>query len=145
MSDMVRTLPNAEIGRMLKRHGLRVTPQRVAICGHLLARHRHVTPQELHEVLKARFPSLSPNTVYLTLSQLESVGLVRRLHVEGQSVFDSNTHAHDHAYCERCGRLEDLPPAKAPKPPPAVGAWRIDRTSRTLSGLCPACREAGAA
>jgi Fur family peroxide stress response transcriptional regulator len=145
MALMGRSTPNAEIGRLLKRHGLRVTPQRVAICGQLLARHRHVTPQELHEALKGRFPSLSPNTVYLTLSQLESVGLVRRLHVEGQSVFDSNTGPHDHAYCERCGRLEDLPPEQPPGPPPAVGDWRIERASRTLSGLCPACRQAGAA
>lgn len=130
-----------EIAGLLKEHGLRVTPQRVAICALLLDRHCHYTPHQVHEALKRRFPSLSPNTVYLTLAQLEAAGLVQRVHVEGQSVFDSNTRVHDHLYCQRCGLLADVPSAaKAPKAPPQAAGWKVDHASRTLFGLCPACR-----
>jgi Fur family peroxide stress response transcriptional regulator len=132
---------NQDIGRLLKARGLRVTPQRVAICGRLLERHGHFTPHQLHDSLRDQFPSLSPNTVYLTLSQLESVGLVRRVHIGGHSVFDSNTGVHDHLCCDRCGRVQDLAPRRGrAAAPPEAGAWRIDHASRTFFGLCPACR-----
>jgi Fe2+ or Zn2+ uptake regulation protein len=142
---MERAVRNTDIGRLLKEHGLRVTPQRVAICGKLLERHGHFTPHQLHDSLRARFPSLSPNTVYLTLSQLESVGLVRRVHIAGQSVFDSNTGTHDHLYCEACGRVRDLPAGRG-RPPHPAGAddWRVTRAARTYFGLCPDCQAAGA-
>jgi Fur family peroxide stress response transcriptional regulator len=134
----------AEIGRLLRERGLRVTPQRVAICGRLLERHDHFTPHQLHEALRSQFPSLSPNTVYLTLSQLESVGLVRRVHIAGHSVFDSNTGVHDHLHCECCGRVQDLPPRRGRPPRPGgAGAWRIERASHTFFGLCPDCRRKG--
>jgi len=133
-----------EVAGLLKEHGLRVTPQRVAISALLLDRHAHYTPHEVHEALRRRFPSLSPNTVYLTLAQLEAAGLVQRVHVEGQSVFDSNTRVHDHLYCQGCGLLADVPSAAAPaKAPPQAAQWRIDHASRTLFGLCPACRGRG--
>jgi Fur family peroxide stress response transcriptional regulator len=133
-----------EVADLLRAHGLRVTPQRVAICALLLDRHCHYTPHEVHEALKRRFPSLSPNTVYLTLAQLESAGLVQRVHVEGQAVFDSNTKVHDHLYCQDCGLLADVPAvAAAPKAPPQAARWHIDHASRTLFGLCPACHARG--
>lgn len=130
-----------EAGRLLREHGLRVTPQRAAICALLVDRHAHYTPHQVHAALKPRFPSLSPNTVYLTLAQLEAAGLVQRIHMGGHTVFDSNTGAHDHLCCRRCGLLADVSAATArPKPPPQAAAWRIERASRTLFGLCPACR-----
>jgi Fur family transcriptional regulator, peroxide stress response regulator len=143
---MAHASGQSEIAGLLREHGLRVTPQRVAICALLLDRHHHYTPHQVHEALRRRFPSLSPNTVYLTLDQLEAAGLVQRVHVEGQSVFDSNTRVHDHLYCQRCGLLADVPAAAAPpKAPPQPAGWRVDHASRTLFGLCPACRGKGAA
>jgi Fur family transcriptional regulator, peroxide stress response regulator len=133
-----------EVADLLRAHGLRVTPQRVAICALLLDHHGHFIPHQVHETLRRRFPSLSPNTVYLTLAQLESAGLVQRVHVEGRTVFDSNTRVHDHLYCQGCGLLADVPSvAAAPKAPPQAASWRIDHASRTLFGLCPACRAQG--
>jgi Fe2+ or Zn2+ uptake regulation protein len=141
---MAQKSAQGEVAWLLKEHGMRVTPQRVAICALLLDRHCHYTPHQVHEALRRRFPSLSPNTVYLTLAQLEAAGLLQRVHVEGQSVFDSNTHVHDHLYCQRCGLLADVPSAAAaPKAPPQATGWKVDHASRTLFGLCPACRKKG--
>ncbi|MBI5136495.1 MAG: transcriptional repressor [Nitrospirae bacterium] len=130
---------NTGAATLLRAHGLRVTPQRLAICGRLLTRHRHATPQQLFEELTGAFPSLSPNTVYLTLSQLETAGLVRRLHVGGQVVFDSNTTRHDHLYCRHCRRVTDWVAQGADLPPPRVAGWTIDAQSRILAGTCPDC------
>ena len=138
------TRPNA-LGDKLRRFGLRATPQRVAIAELLFAGNMHITAQELHAKLKGRFPSLSPNTVYLTLAQFEERGLLRRLHVQGTAVFDSNTSAHDHAYCRRCGRLADLPLLAQEVPPARLAGWRVEGENRIWYGLCPDCTSAQSA
>jgi len=127
---------------VLHQHGLRVTPQRLAIADRLLAEARHAVPQELYEDLRERFPSMSLNTVYMTLSQFEENGLLRRFYVDGRAVFDSNTVPHDHACCRSCGVLIDLPQRDDVAVPSALpSGWRIEGYSRLWSGLCPACSE----
>jgi Fur family peroxide stress response transcriptional regulator len=125
---------------LLHDHGLRVTPQRLAIAEQLLAEARHVVPQEVYEGLKARFPSMSLNTVYMTLSQFEESGLLQRIYVDGRAVFDSNTMPHDHAFCRNCGALADLPQLDETEVPAGVpSGWKVEGYSRLWSGLCPAC------
>lgn len=123
----------------LRHFGLRATPQRLAIAEELFTGCVHTSAQELYAKLKGKFPSLSPNTVYLTLAQFEERGLLRRLHVDGNTVFDSNTKAHDHAYCRGCGRLADLPLLAQETPPERLAGWRVEGENRIWFGLCPAC------
>lgn len=127
---------------LLRDHGLRATPQRLAIAEQLLAKARHAVPQELYEGLKARFPSMSLNTVYMTLSQFEESGLLRRFYIDGRAVFDSNTMPHDHAFCRNCGALVDLPQDDQTEVFSGVpSGWQVEGYSRLWSGLCPACRK----
>ncbi len=143
MNQTPRHTTPTDVTAMLRERGLRVTPQRLAICGRLLSENRHVTPQQLHDELIEAFPSLSPNTVYLTLSQLEEAGLVRRLNLGTQVVFDSNTAPHDHLSCDHCGALTDLDTLSPPAPPEELTGWLISRESRTFHGTCPRCRKQG--
>ena len=124
---------------LLHTHGLRATPQRVAICQRLLQQHCHFTAQNLYEELLPQFPTISTNTIYMALTQLESLGLVRRFYMEGNAVYDSNTATHDHAHCRKCGLLIDLTPAENQQIPRYVNDWFIEWGTR-LSGLCPRCK-----
>lgn len=129
---------------LLHDHGLRATPQRLAIAGQLLAEARHVMPQELYDGLKTQFPSMSLNTVYMTLSQFEESGLLQRFYVDGRAVFDSNTVPHDHAFCRNCGTLADLPQRDdAALSASDLPGWKVEGASRLWSGLCPDCRKSG--
>jgi len=124
---------------LLREHGLRATPQRLAVAELLFKEPTHETAQSLHESLKDHFPSMSHNTVYLTLSHFEAAGLVRRLHVDGKAVFDSNTLQHDHAYCRNCNNLIDVP-ADSPNASPAIlSGWNISQQTQLYSGICPDC------
>ena len=131
-----------ELQALLRLHGLRVTPQRLAIAEVLFAGSMHITAQVLYSKLKGRFPSLSANTVYLTLSQFEERGLLRRLYVDGNTIFDSNTQMHDHACCSHCGKIMDLPSAGRSDAPGELDGWRVVGQSRLWTGLCPDCIEA---
>ncbi len=125
----------------LREHGLRITPQRLAVAELMLAEPVHLSPQQVYEQLRSRLPSLSPNTIYLTLDHFEKAGLLRRIHVGGRTVFDSRTERHDHACCRRCGLIQDLPASSVEHAPLTIRRWRIDAESRVFSGLCPACLE----
>lgn len=133
-----------EVPELLRSHGLRATPQRIAVAELLCKTPTHVTPQQAFDALKPRFPSISQNTIYLTLAHFETSGLLRRLFVEGKTVFDSNLHKHDHAYCRNCGELVDLQVMALEEKPRPINGWKIEGESRVWIGLCPACAKAEA-
>ncbi len=130
---------DTEISTLLNNNGMRATPQRIAICKQFLLEKCHRTPNELHEELCQRFPTISPNTVYLTLSQLESSGLLRRFYVDGQAIYDSNTETHDHIYCRVCKLLLDVDTNTDDHTPKCKEEWSIEWGTRVWSGVCPQC------
>jgi Fur family iron response transcriptional regulator len=90
--------------------GLRPTRQRLALAALLFGSgDRHVCAEDLHaEALAAQVP-VSLATVYNTLNQFKSAGLIRELAIEGdRSYFDTNTSNHFHYYHEAEGRIVDL-------------------------------------
>lgn len=127
----------------LKRAGLKLTPQRMAIVRELADDGSHPTAQELFERLKPVFPTMSFATVYNTLDALAKLRLVGSLRLGSAVRFDPNTAPHHHAVCDACGAVVDLPAA----PPSPSLKKSIEETSgfevrveeRTYRGLCGRC------
>ena len=95
----------------LKEAGLRPTRQRLGL-GRLLFDNgdRHVTAEQLHEEAETAGLRVSLATVYNTLNQFTSAGLLREVVVEsGRSYFDTNTAEHHHFFFEGSGKLQDIP------------------------------------
>jgi len=132
-------MKNNEIRDLLKQHGLRATPQKMAIAKLLLTEDCHCTPQSLFEELKTSFPSISPNTVYLTLGQFEELGILERIHVGGMTVYDSNTTDHNHAFCTQCGLIMDIEHTNAKCSPTALNNWNIKGERSIWYGMCDNC------
>ena len=63
----------------LREAGLRVTAPRVAVLEELERNRSHPNPIEVHRLLRARHPSLSLSTVYLTVETFANAGLLRRM------------------------------------------------------------------
>jgi len=126
---------------ILRAHGMRITPQRMAVAQLLLAEPVHMAPQKVYEVLRQGMPSLSPNTIYLTLEQFEQAGLLKRIFIDGKSVYDSKTDRHDHACCRSCGDIRNLPASSVESTPLTLKRWQIESESRVWSGVCPACAD----
>lgn len=95
---------------ILRMAGMRPTRQRLDLADRLIGRDRHVTAEELYVEAAAGGHELSLATVYNTLRQFQSSGLVRELAFEGmRSVFDTDTSRHHHFYLTEESRIIDIP------------------------------------
>lgn len=128
----------------LKRAGLKLTPQRIAIVREIADDVTHPTAQALFERLRPVFPTMSFATVYNTLDTLVDRGLTGTLdtgHGARAVRFDPNTQPHHHAVCDCCGTVVDValeatPPADAM---PAITGFCVLREERIYRGLCMRC------
>lgn len=120
----------------LKRAGLKLTPQRMAIVRELSGDLTHPTAQDLFERLRPAFPTMSFATVYNTLDALAAHGLLRSIRLGTAVRFDPNTTSHHHAVCDACGVIVDLP---AEPPPRNAHGFRVRTEERTYRGLCSRC------
>jgi Fur family peroxide stress response transcriptional regulator len=92
-----------------RRHGVRVTPQRLAVYRVLAEDTRHPTADSVYARLHGNMPGLSLATVYRILESLEKEGFVRRVSTtDGIGRFDANMAPHQHLVCRSCGRITDF-------------------------------------
>ncbi|MGI9487722.1 MAG: iron response transcriptional regulator IrrA [Geminicoccaceae bacterium] len=117
----------------LKTANLRPTRQRLALAKLLLENeHRHITAEELFHEARAAGIMVSLATVYNTLHQFTSAGLLREVVVDmGQSYFDTNTSHHHHFFDEVTGKLSDIPDdhveiSRLPTPPSGQEIDRVE-------------------
>jgi Fur family iron response transcriptional regulator len=117
----------------LKTAGLRPTRQRLALAKLLFDQgDRHVTAEQLHGEAMAADVRVSLATIYNSLHQFTSAGLLREVVVSpGRSYFDTNVEDHHHFFYEDKGRLEDIPGDQVswrhlPEPPDGQRIARVD-------------------
>jgi Fur family peroxide stress response transcriptional regulator len=136
---MNHNLSSQDTQTLLRNRGMKATPQRLAIAELLLTKPTHTTAQQLCEQLKPNFPSISQNTVYLTLASFEASGLLRRFCADGKMIFDSNLTPHHHGLCRKCGVIEDVPEKQKIAHPDELQHWQLEQDTLTWTGLCPNC------
>lgn len=97
-----------EIRTALRAHGLRVTPQRLAVFAALRALGRHATAEEVLDRVHGTVPGVSLPTVYAGLELLADLGLASRVHAGRAVRFDPRSDPHHHFVCDDCGAVADL-------------------------------------
>jgi Fur family peroxide stress response transcriptional regulator len=130
----------------LRKRGLRITPQRIALVEAFASDSSHPTAQELFERLRPAFPSMSFATVYNTLDALAQAGLSSTLHLGGAARFDPNTTPHHHAVCDACGAAFDVPAhslapndSSASRVHKVAPGFVVRRVEQTYRGMCASC------
>ena len=134
----------------LKRAGLKLTPQRIAIVRLFARDDSHPTAQDLFERLRTSFPSMSFATVYNTLDTLARAGLAGIVRLPGRrgdaARFDPNTAPHHHAVCDGCGAVLDIGAGTLSPTRAAVRRLRrvapgfsVRAVERVYRGLCSRC------
>ena len=109
--DVLTTEQIDRLSGKLRAAGLRSTRPRLALA-HLLfgAGNRHVTAETLHEEARNAGLSVSQATIYNTLNQFLSAGLLSEVIVDhARSYFDTNVTEHHHFFIEDEARLIDIP------------------------------------
>lgn len=130
----------------LQQAGMRITPQRVAICELLAHSHDHPTAAMIYEELKPRFSSLSLATVYNTLDALVQLGVVNVLgHAGDDKVhYDADTEPHVNLACISCSRIIDIPSdhvTHLDAEITAASGYKLLGARVLYYGLCPTCQK----
>lgn len=129
----------------LRASGLRLTPQRVAICEVLATSRSHPTAYEIYRRLRRRFPTMSLATVYKTLDALVRLGLVSALGDAGDGMvhYDGDTEPHINLVCLSCHRVQDLEGVDVRALHQRVAArsgYALQGARLVYYGLCPDCQ-----
>jgi Fur family transcriptional regulator, peroxide stress response regulator len=130
----------------LKEAGMRLTPQRIAICRLLSESRDHPTASKIHQQLQAQYPSLSLMTVYNTLNTLVHLGVVNVLgHAGDDNVhYDGDTSPHINLACVSCHQIVDIPSASIADLNGEVSAnsgFKVLGARVLYYGLCPKCQK----
>jgi Fur family ferric uptake transcriptional regulator len=130
---------------MLRRHGLQVTAQRLAVMRAVSAR-PHATADELVEDVRAEIGAISRQAVYDALGVLAEKNLVRRIQPAGSAARyeDRVNDNHHHLICRGCGKTYDVDCAVGRKPclrAKDAHGFEIDEAEVIYWGRCPKCRK----
>ncbi len=137
LDDLIKTL---------KKAGMRITPQRIAICKMLSETDTHPTAAMLFDDIHQQYPSLSLATVYNTLDALVGLGVVNVLgHAgDGKVHFDADTSPHINLACTSCHRVVDLPSIHVTVMDTEVSqlsGYKLRGARIMYYGLCPDCQK----
>jgi Fe2+ or Zn2+ uptake regulation protein len=128
---------------LLRRRGLRVTAQRIAVLRAVSAE-PHAAADTVAEIVRAEMGAISLQAVYDALGALVDADLIRRIQPAGSAArFEPQVgDNHHHVICRSCGRISDVRCAtgSAPCLMPADGTgYEIDEAEVVYRGLCPEC------
>ena len=130
--------------RLLRRHGLQVTAQRLAVL-RAVSTHPHATADELADDVRGSIGSISRQAVYDTLGTLVNRGLARRIQPAGSPARyeDRVGDNHHHLVCRTCGVMVDVDCAVGAAPCLTADddhGFEIEEAEVIYWGYCPDCR-----
>lgn len=98
----------------LKDKGYKLTPQRRAIVDIIINNEgKHLTTEELYDLVKVECPEIGLATVYRTMQLLEELGVVCKLDLNDgcsryELVHEEENHQHHHLICTSCGKVIEV-------------------------------------
>ena len=135
-----------DLDQLLRRHGVQVTAQRLALM-QAVSRRPHATADELADDVRAAIGSISRQAVYDSLGVLVDKDLVRRIQPAGSAARyeDRVRDNHHHLICRDCGTTVDIDCAVGEVPCLTADddhGYEIDEAEVVYWGRCPSCRAA---
>jgi Fur family ferric uptake transcriptional regulator len=98
----------------LKEKGYKLTPQRRSILNIILETEgKHLSAEEIYELVKVKCPDIGLATVYRTMQMFDEVGLVYKHNFDdGRSRYELNHHNEDHQHhhliCVGCSSVIEV-------------------------------------
>lgn len=95
-----------------KKEGYKLTTQRRAILDVIIAnQEKHLSPEEIYNMVKANYPEIGIVTVYRTLQLLEKLNIIYKLNFDdGYNRYELNISSdnHHHLICMQCGKITEV-------------------------------------
>lgn len=109
MTEIMETLKDK-----LKEKGYKLTPQRRATLDTIIEnKGKHLSTEEIYDLVKDKCPEIGLATVYRTLQLLDELELISKINLDdGCSRYELNTqeddHQHHHLICVKCGDIIEV-------------------------------------
>jgi Fur family ferric uptake transcriptional regulator len=131
---------------ILRREGLKYTPQRVAVLEEIVRDSGHRECEDIYMALRQNGSYVSRATIYRTIDILVKNEFVRKMEFgDGRARYESKVDSshHDHMICTSCGEIlefvdhniEDIQDKIAKR-----YHFKLQRHIHQLFGLCKKCR-----
>jgi Fur family ferric uptake transcriptional regulator len=138
-------LSERKVTATLRRHGYKLTPQRLAVVQAITSSQDSLTPATIYGKVQPAYPNIGLVTVYRTLEILAELGLICELHGGGicRSYTTSLPEHHHHLICSGCGTVVDFTQHHLGGLESSLSkqsGFRIDGHLLEFFGLCPACQ-----
>ena len=132
----------------IAQHHLKRSEQREVILDTFLRAQRHLSVDDLLQLVQKRRPDIGRTTVYRTLKLLQSAGLAQELVLQGQTRFEREykRQHHDHFICKSCGEIFEFTSAEIERIQDEIAAeigFVIDGHRHQIFGYCRECTAAG--
>ena len=136
----------AEPAELLRRSGVQVTAQRLAVLRAVSSR-PHGTADDIEAVVRSEIGAISRQAVYDALGMLTDKGLIRRIQPARSPARyeDRVADNHHHLVCRTCGLTVDVDCSVGDKPCLEVTdehGFTIDEAEVVFWGQCPDCQSA---
>ena len=133
----------------LVRNRLKRSGQRERILDVFLRSERHLSVEDLYELVHKRHPEIGRTTVYRTLKLLQAAGLASELEIDGASRFEREYKRkhHDHFICRSCGEIFEFSNAEIERIQEEVAGgigFVIEGHRHQIFGRCRRCMAASA-
>lgn len=98
----------------LKEKGYKLTPQRRAIVDIMIENEgKHLTAEEIYDLVKVTCPEIGLATVYRTILLLEEIGILSKIDLGDncsrfELVHEEESHHHHHLICTECGEIIEV-------------------------------------
>jgi Fur family transcriptional regulator, ferric uptake regulator len=106
---------------------------------------RHLSAEEIVDLVRERLPGVNTSTVYRTLDRLAEDGIVLRTDLgSGRAYYEpAREYAHHHVVCERCGAVAHLHGEALGSLASRIEAetgYALGAREISFFGVCPGCR-----
>lgn len=138
-----------KLKEQLKGLGYKLTPQRRAVLDILLENEgKHLSTEEIYDLVRKDCPEIGLATVYRTLQLLEKMGVTCKMNFDDgcnryELVHKDEDHQHHHLICKSCGSVQevedDLLEVLESKVEDKYN-FKIENHSVKFFGYCKSCR-----
>ncbi|HHW56731.1 MAG TPA: transcriptional repressor [Clostridia bacterium] len=97
----------------LKDKGYKLTTQRRVILDVIMEnREKHLSSEEIYDLVRQKYPEIGLATVYRTLLLFEELGIVYKLNFDDgrnrYELYHNEVHQHHHLICLKCGAVIEM-------------------------------------
>lgn len=128
-----------KIKKLLEKHDIEPSFQRIKIYQYLIKKKNHPTVNMIYQDLKGKIPTLSKTTVYNNIKLFVVKNIVTVITIEeNETRYDANTSLHGHFKCRKCGKIYDF---KTELIDYDLDDFIIETANINYTGICKKCRQ----